>query len=55
MKRLYRYPEKGYLGGVCHGLGEHTGLDPIIWRTLAIFGGFGIIYLILWIFVKKEN
>ena len=51
--KLYRYPKSGYLGGVCHGLGEHTGIDPIIWRVLTIFGGFGLIYVILWIFLKK--
>jgi len=55
MNKLYRYPEQGYLGGVCHGMGKHTGIDPIIWRVLTIFGGFGIIYLILWIFLKREK
>ena len=51
--KLYRYPKSVYLVGVCHGLGEHTGIDPIIWRVLTIFGGFGLIYVILWIFLKK--
>ena len=51
--KLQRFPKKGYIGGVCHGLGEHTSIDPILWRTLAIFGGFGIIYLILCVILKK--
>tara|TARA_B100000900_G_C20040126_1_gene497618 strand:- start:111 stop:275 length:165 start_codon:yes stop_codon:yes gene_type:complete len=53
MKRLYRYPEKGILGGVCYGMGEYFNIDPIFWRILAIFGGFLPVYLVLWIFVKK--
>ena len=53
MKRLYRYPEKGILGGVCYGMGEYFNVDPIFWIILAIFGGFLPVYLVLWIFVKK--
>ena len=53
MKKLYRYPAKGYIGGVCHGLGEHTNSDPIIWRVLAFFGPFLFIYIIFWIVLKK--
>jgi phage shock protein PspC (stress-responsive transcriptional regulator) len=54
-EKLLRFPKKGYIGGVCHGLGEHTGIDPILWRLLAVFGGFWFAYLILWIFLKKEE
>ena len=53
MNKLFRYPSKGYIGGVCHGLGLHTNIDPIVWRLLAIFGGFPLIYILLWIFVSK--
>ena len=53
MSKLYRFPKRGYIGGVCQGLGFHTGIDPILWRILAIFGGFGLIYILLWIFLKK--
>ena len=28
MRILYRNPNKGYIGGVCHGLGVHTNVDP---------------------------
>jgi phage shock protein PspC (stress-responsive transcriptional regulator) len=51
--KLLRYPKRGYIGGVCHGVGEHTGIDPILWRIVSIFGGFWLIYLILWIVLKK--
>ena len=54
-EKLFRFPKKGYIGGVCHGLGEHTGIDPILWRILAFFGGFLFAYFILWIFLKKEE
>ena len=53
MKRLQRFPSKGYIGGVCHGLGEHTGIDPIIWRFIAIFTPSLWVYIFLWIFLKK--
>jgi phage shock protein C len=52
-EKLFRFPKKGYIGGVCHGLGEHTGIDPILWRILVFFGGFLPAYLVLWIFLKK--
>jgi phage shock protein C len=52
-EKLFRFPKKGYIGGVCHGLGEHTGIDPILWRVIAFFGGFLPAYIVLWIFLKK--
>ena len=52
-KKLVRHPKKGYIGGVCHGLGEHTGIDPILWRTLMFFFLGGIVYLALWVVLKK--
>lgn len=54
-QKLYRFPKKGYIGGVCYGLGEHTGVDPIIWRILSVIGGFWVVYLILWVLVKKAE
>lgn len=54
-KKLLRYPKRGYIGGVCHGIGELTGVDPIIWRIIAVFNPFTLIYILLWIFVKKEE
>jgi phage shock protein C len=42
------------LGGVCGGLGEHTGVDSLVWRVgfvaLALTGGAGfVVYLLLWV------
>ena len=53
INKLYRYPKKGYVGGVCHGLGLHTKLDPLLWRIIVVFGGLGFVYIIFWIFLKK--
>ena len=53
MRRLYRYPDQGYVGGVCHGFGEYTGIDPIIWRVLTVFTGLLILYFVFWFFVPK--
>ena len=33
-KKLQRYPQKGYIVGVCHRMVEHTGIDPILWVLL---------------------
>jgi phage shock protein PspC (stress-responsive transcriptional regulator) len=55
MKKLYRYPKKGYIGGVCHGMGEHTNIDPIIWRIVTVFGGLGFVYLIFLDCFKKRG
>jgi|TARA_B110000908_G_scaffold52312_1_gene63870 phage shock protein PspC (stress-responsive transcriptional regulator) len=48
LKRLHRFKNKEYPGGVWHNIGEYTGKDPIIWRILAVFNPFLLIYLILW-------
>ena len=42
------------LGGVCGGLAEYTGIDPLLWRVgfvaLTLAGGAGIlVYLALWV------
>lgn len=55
MRKLYRYPKKGLLGGVCYGMGVHTNIDPIIWRVLTIFFGFAIIYNTLNIVPKYSD
>ncbi|NNG22295.1 PspC domain-containing protein [Telluria aromaticivorans] len=48
-----------WLGGVCGGLAQVSGVDSWVWRLVfALFTltfGFGIaIYLLLWIFVPEE-
>ena len=41
-------------GGVCGGLAEYSGIDPLLWRVgfvaLTVLGGSGIVvYLLLWV------
>jgi phage shock protein PspC (stress-responsive transcriptional regulator) len=57
-KRLYRDSEHSYIAGVCSGVGEYFGTDPVVIRLifllLCYFSGFGaLLYLVLWIAVPK--
>ncbi len=41
-------------GGVCGGLAEYSGIDPLLWRVgfvgLTLAGGAGVlVYLLLWV------
>ncbi|MEF8835312.1 MAG: PspC domain-containing protein [Candidatus Thermoplasmatota archaeon] len=60
MKRLYRSGKDKLLGGVCGGIGEYFGIDPmivrIIWVILAIasLGTALLVYIILWIFIPRN-
>lgn len=55
MRRFYRNSENGYIGGVCEGLGEYTGLDPIIFRLAFVFiPGSGWPYLFMWFLTKNK-
>jgi signal transduction histidine kinase/phage shock protein PspC (stress-responsive transcriptional regulator) len=55
---LRRDPERGVLGGVCAGIAERLGVDPLIIRVAfvaAAVGGFGIpAYLIAWVALPAE-
>lgn len=58
-KRFYRSNQHRIIGGVCGGLGNYFGIDPVIMRViffiLAFAGGGGVlIYIILWILVPEE-
>lgn len=58
LRRLYRNPEGAIVGGVCSGLSEYFGVDPIVFRLLFVLlfflKGFGLIlYLVLWIATPK--
>jgi phage shock protein PspC (stress-responsive transcriptional regulator) len=53
---LRRSADDRWLGGVCGGIAEITGMPSWIWRLffslLAIFGGTGIlVYVLFWIFI----
>lgn len=51
------YLGKGYIGGVCEGLGEWCGIPSILWRIgfLFVFPYALVIYLALWFFVKRKK
>jgi phage shock protein PspC (stress-responsive transcriptional regulator) len=59
-RRLVRARRGRLIGGVCSGLGDHFGVDPILVRiafvALAIFSGVGIaLYLIFVLLVPEEG
>ena len=59
INRLRRSRSDKWLGGVCAGLGQVSGVEAWIWRLmfalLFLFGGTGlVVYLLLWIFVPLE-
>ena len=48
------------IGGVCGGLGAHTGLPSWAWRVIFCVGtlyvGIGLLfYLLLWIFIPADS
>jgi len=58
-KRLYRSGREKILGGVCGGIAEYLGVDPVIIRLLWVIGtfawGFGILaYIIAWIIMPRN-
>ncbi|MDD4319022.1 MAG: DUF2807 domain-containing protein [Candidatus Peribacteraceae bacterium] len=58
--RLYRDTDDRVLGGVCAGIANYAGIDPVIVRLLfaltIFFGGAGVIlYIILWIIVPEAK
>lgn len=61
VKRLYRAPEKdSIVAGVCAGIANYFGIDPVLIRllwVLFIFGfGTGILaYLIAWIIIPRKS
>lgn len=55
MKRLYRYPNSGMIGGVCRGLGEYFNVDPVLIRVAFVLIqpiGF-MAYILLWLLAPK--
>jgi len=56
---LRRSRDDRWLGGVCGGIGQSTGIASWLWRlvftALVLCGGAGIVvYLLMWIFVPLE-
>ncbi len=59
LNRLHRSIEDRWIGGVCGGLGELSGIPSWSWRILfvltAFLHGLGLLmYALLWIFVPRE-
>jgi phage shock protein C len=60
MKRLYRSAKDRIIGGVCGGIADYFGIDPVIIRILWIIVtlaslGFGILaYLLAWIIIPRN-
>jgi phage shock protein PspC (stress-responsive transcriptional regulator) len=57
--RLYRSGKERILGGVCGGIAQHLGIDPVVvrllWIAASLAWGFGIIlYLICWIVIPRN-
>ena len=58
--RLHRSLMERWIGGVCGGLGEQTGIPAWSWRILFVLAtflhGLGLLmYLLLWIFVPVQK
>ncbi len=59
-KKLYRSSRGKILAGVCTGLGEYFGIDPVLIRAIFIItlfsGGLGVmLYIVLWVIMPKEE
>jgi len=50
-KRLYRSRKQRILGGVCGGIGEYFGIDPVLirlaWVLFCLAWGAGIFFYII--------
>src|SRR3954464_2206881 len=56
--QLRRSGTEKMLGGVCGGLAEYSGIDPVLWRVglvgLTLFGAPGVVvYLLLWVLMPS--
>jgi phage shock protein PspC (stress-responsive transcriptional regulator) len=59
-RRLARSSQRKVIAGVAGGLGEFTGIDPVLFRVLfavlTLFGGSGILlYVVGWLFMPAED
>jgi len=56
VKKLYRSNSDKILGGVCGGMAEYFGIDPLIVRLLFVvfLGPALLFYILAWIFVPKK-
>ena len=60
-KRLYRSSTNKVFAGICGGLGEYAGIDPVLlrlfWLLVVIFSGVvpGVVAYILAIFIIPKK
>ncbi len=59
-KRLYLSDKNRVIGGVCGGIGEYFGVDPVIvrllWVIFALVYGSGVFaYLIAWLIIPRRK
>ena len=55
--RLYRNADDKILGGVCSGLANYLGIDPVIMRIVfvVLIGALFWVYILLWIIVPSKS
>lgn len=55
--KLYRNADDKIIGGVCSGLANYLGIDPVILRVIFVilFGALFWIYILLWIIVPSQS
>ena len=59
-QRLYRFPNRAMVGGVCAGLAEYFKIDPSIVRVIFVLGTFAkgiflLLYLLLWVALPTSD
>jgi phage shock protein PspC (stress-responsive transcriptional regulator) len=59
-RRLTRSRHDRVVAGVCGGLAEFTGIDPVVFRVVfavaAVLGGSGVLaYLVAWLVIPKDD
>jgi phage shock protein C len=58
--KLRRSTRDRWLGGVCGGIAQQTGIESWIWRLIFVLvatclGFGGLIYILMWIFVPSDD
>ena len=59
-RRLYRDPDSHVIGGVCGGVGEYFGIDPVIVRIIFVvfflaWGAGFLVYILLWLVLPEAR
>lgn len=57
--KLYRSRENKIIAGVCGGLGEYFGVDPVLVRIIAVLAALGpgvgvVAYIVAWIIIPDR-